>query len=84
MLENLLGKNPDLALHGKEKTLTVPAVVVGEDDGSLRVFTARPVLVNTADFGLESGVTALQQIAGLRSISHAVPVTLRLLFVQAK
>jgi polyisoprenoid-binding protein YceI len=73
-----------LSLHGKEKTLTVPVVVVGEADGSLRVFTARPVLVNAADFGLESGVTALQQIAGLRSISHAVPVTLQLQFVQAK
>ena len=73
-----------LSLHGKEKTLTVPVVVVGEGDGSLRVFTARPVLVNAADFGLESGVTALQQVAGLKAISHAVPVTLQLLFVQAK
>ena len=49
-----------------------------------RVFTARPVLVNAADFGLESGVTALQQVAGLKAISSAVPVTLQLLFVQAK
>jgi polyisoprenoid-binding protein YceI len=73
-----------LSLHGKEKTLTVPVVVVGKDDGSLRVFTARPVLVNAADFGLESGVTALQQVAGLKAISSAVPVTLQLLFVQAK
>lgn len=73
-----------LSLHSKEKTLTVSVVVVGEGDGSLRVFTARPVLVNAADFGLESGVTALQQVAGLRAISNAVPVTLQLLFVQAK
>lgn len=73
-----------LSLHGKVKTLTVPVVVVGGADGSMRVFTARPVLVNAADFGLENGVTALQQIAGLRSISHAVPVTLQLLFVQAR
>ena len=73
-----------LALHGKEKMLTVPVVVVGEGDGSLRVFTARPVLINAADFGLESGVTALREIAGLQAISSAIPVTLHLLFVQAK
>jgi len=73
-----------LSLHGKVKTLTVSVLVVGEVNGNLRVFTARPVLVNVADFGLESGVTALQQVAGLKAISHAVPVTLQLLFVQAK
>jgi polyisoprenoid-binding protein YceI len=73
-----------LSLHGKDKTLTVSVVVVGAGDGSLRVFTARPVLINAADFGLESGVAALQQVAGLRAISSAVPVTLQLLFVQAR
>ncbi len=72
-----------LTLHGKEKTLTVPVVVVGEGDGSLRVFTARPVVINAADFGLESGVTALREVAGLKAISSAIPVTLHLLFVQA-
>ena len=73
-----------LSLHGKEKTLPISVVVVGEGNGSLRVFTARPVLINAADFGLESGVKALQDIAGLRAISNAVPVTVQLLFVQAK
>ncbi len=72
-----------LSLHGREKTLPIPVVVVGAGDGSLRVFTARPVLINAADFGLESGVKALQEVAGLRAISNAVPVTLQLLFVQA-
>jgi polyisoprenoid-binding protein YceI len=73
-----------LSLHGMKKTLTIAVVVVGEGDGSLRVLTARPVLINAADFGLENGVAALQKIAGLRAISNAVPVTLQLLFVQAK
>jgi polyisoprenoid-binding protein YceI len=72
-----------LSLHGKDKTLTVSVVVVGGADGSMRVFTPRPVLVNAADFGLERGVTALQQVAGLKAISLAVPVTLQLLFVKA-
>lgn len=72
-----------LSLHGREKVLTVSLVVVGEGNGNLRVLTAHPVLINAADFGLEGGVTALQQIAGLRAISAVVPVTLQLFFVQA-
>lgn len=72
-----------LALHGHEKTLNLSVVVVGEGDGRIRVFSARPVLVNAADFGLEAGVAALQKIAGLQAISNAVPVTLQLLFLPA-
>jgi len=73
-----------LTLHGQEKALTISVVIVGEDDGSLRVLSTRPVVINAADFGLDGGVTALQEIVGLQSISNAVPVTLQLLFVQAR
>jgi polyisoprenoid-binding protein YceI len=72
-----------LTLHGHEKALSMPVIVVAEGDGRLRVFSARPVLVNAGDFGLEAGVAALQKIAGLQSISNAIPVTLHLLFVPA-
>jgi polyisoprenoid-binding protein YceI len=72
-----------LSLHGQEQALTVPVVVVGEGDGRLRVFTSRPVIVNAADFGLDGGVTALREIAGLKSVSTAVPVTLQLVFIPA-
>lgn len=73
-----------LTLHGQEKTLNISVVIVGEDSGSLRVLSTQPVVINAADFGLEAGVTALKEIAGLKSISNAVPVTLQLLFVQAR
>jgi polyisoprenoid-binding protein YceI len=72
-----------LSLHGIELALTVPVVVVGEGDQRLRVLTARPVMVNAADFGLGGGVTALREIAGLKAISAAVPVTLQLVFIPA-
>ena len=72
-----------LSLHGYEQTLTVPVVVMGEEDGRMRVFTSRPVIVNAADFGLDGGVTALREIAGLKSVSTAVPVTLQLVFIPA-
>ena len=73
-----------LSLHGKEKALTVPVVIVGESDRRLRVFSAQPILVNAADFDLVDGIASLQKVAGLKSIATAVPVTLQLLFVPAK
>lgn len=66
-----------LTLHGVEKPLVaeVLAVKVGE---RLLVTSTAPVLVNARDFGLEAGVAALQQIAGLEAISRAVPVSIHL------
>ena len=72
-----------LSLHGIEQILTAPVVVVGEGDNRLRVLTSRPVMVNAVDFGLDSGITALREIAGLKAISVAVPVTLQLVFIPA-
>jgi polyisoprenoid-binding protein YceI len=73
-----------LLLHDKEKTLTVPVVIVGEGDGNLRVFSVQPVLINAADFGLEGGVKALREIAGLEAISNSVPITVQLMFVAVR
>jgi len=73
-----------LSLHGREQTLNAPLVLVGEKGGALRVFSARPLLVNAADFGLEAGVEALRAVAGLKTISGAVPVTLHLTFTPAR
>ena len=73
-----------LSLHGQDALLEVPVVVVGDQGQSLRVVSARPVIVNAGDFGLEAGVTALREIAGLKTISTAVPVTLNLVFNRAE
>jgi len=72
-----------LSLHGLERTLSAPLVAVAREE-RLQVFSARPVLVNAADFGLEAGVKALQEVAGLKAISDAVPVTLHLVFKPAQ
>lgn len=72
-----------LSLHGVEKSLTITVRAVGHGEGSLQVFTPRPVLVNAGDFGLGAGVVALQEIAGLQSISTAVPVSVHLAFNRA-
>lgn len=72
-----------LSLHGLEQTLTAPVLVIGGGDGRLRVVSARPILLNAGDFGFEAGIAALQEIAGLKAISNAVPVTLQLVFEPA-
>ena len=73
-----------LSLHGKEKTLTVALVIVGEGGDRLAVFSAAPIVINAADFDLAGGVAALQKVAGLQAISTAVPVTLQLQFEKVK
>lgn len=72
-----------LTLHGKEAKLSVPVLVSGTEGSLLRVVSARPVVVNAETFGLAEGVQALQSVAGLSSISTAVPVTFNLVFAPA-
>lgn len=72
-----------VALHGFDKTLLIAVRAVGQAGGKLHVFTPQPVLVNASDFGLAAGIVALQEIAGLSSISTAVPVTVNLVFDSA-
>ncbi|GAB3284214.1 YceI family protein [Parahaliea aestuarii] len=73
----------NLSLHGVESKVSVPVVVIGESTGLLRVITARPVLLSANNFDLLKGVAALQEVAGLNSISTAVPVTFHLVFKPA-
>lgn len=73
-----------LSLHGIEQNLAIPLVVIGEGDGLLQVFTSEPVLLNVADFGLADGIVALQELAGLQSISTTTLVTLHLVFRAAE
>jgi polyisoprenoid-binding protein YceI len=72
-----------LSLHGMENTLTAPVVVIGEAD-TLRVVSARPILIGADDYNLGAGIEALREVAGLATISTAVPVTINLLFTRAQ
>ncbi|AFP30059.1 hypothetical protein MRBBS_1121 [Marinobacter sp. BSs20148] len=42
--------------------------------------TGQPLLVKAEDFGLAGGIEALREIAGLSSVTTAVPVTENLVF----
>lgn len=71
-------------LHGREVELPARVVIVAAEGGTLRVISLQPVVATAADFNLVEGIAALQEIAGLQSISTAVPVSFQLLFRPAK
>ena len=70
----------NLDLHGVSSDMTAAVQLTQLSDGSLRVQTTSPINVSAGDFSLVDGVNKLRELAGLPSISYAVPVTFNLLF----
>jgi polyisoprenoid-binding protein YceI len=69
-------------LHGQ--TVTKDALLnVAVTGQGVRATTTQPILLTASEFGLEGGVAALQEVAGLNAISRVVPVTVALLLVPA-
>lgn len=67
----------NISLHGKTVS-KMANVSVSSSGGDVRVTTTQPIVITAQEFGLESGVAALQQIAGLNAISRSIPVTVDL------
>lgn len=51
-------------------------------DNKLMVSSFQPIIINANEFGLVAGVEKLRDIAGLSSISQAVPVSFVLTLMQ--
>ena len=51
---------------------------VASSDGNVRVTTTKPIVITAQEFGLEPGIAALQQIAGLNAISQSIPINVDL------
>jgi hypothetical protein len=69
-------------LHGQTVTKEAQLNVAVTDQG-VSATTAQPILLTAAEFGLEGGVAALQEIAGLNAISRVIPVTVSLQLLSA-
>ena len=67
-------------LHGTSVTVPADVFITRLGNDRVSVETKDPVLVHAADFALAEGVDQLREIAGLPSISAAVPVTATLVF----
>lgn len=63
-----------LSLHGQRQTLTLSMMVGRLDTNTLMVASTEPLLIEASKFGLSENVEKLREIAGLPSISEAVPV----------
>jgi polyisoprenoid-binding protein YceI len=73
-----------LSLHGFEKKLEASLMISQLNEDTLLVANTKPILVLAGDFGLEGGIKKLQEIAGLPSISNAVPVNFVLTLEKSK
>lgn len=71
-----------IALHGKQQTKTFSVILTKVSDNKLMVSSFQPIIINANEFGLVAGVDKLRDIAGLSSISQAVPVSFVLTLTQ--
>lgn len=71
----------DLAIHGESSSYTADILVTRTESGVL-ASTVKPIIVMADTHGLVSGVEALREVAGLPSISRAVPVSFNVVFEQ--
>ena len=69
-------------LHGQTVTKDAQLNIAVTDQG-VSATTVQPILLTAAEFGLEGGVAALQEVAGLNAISRVIPVTVALQLVPA-
>ena len=69
-----------LSISGAQLPLTADLLVVRLNENTMLVATLQPLIVNAASVNLAKGVIALQEIAGLPSISNAVTASFMLTF----
>jgi len=70
----------EVDLHGATKSYIAEVLVTRLNDGGLQVVISEPIVIKAADFGLDGGIDILREVAGLKSISTAVPVSGQLVF----
>lgn len=70
----------ELSLHGQSSPMTAELVVARLSDDTLLVTSQKQLVLKAGDFDLVEGVEKLREIAGLPSISKAVPVSFVLTF----
>jgi polyisoprenoid-binding protein YceI len=71
-----------LSLHGATQPMTLNMQAAKVADSTVMVASTKPLVIDAAKFGMSVGVEKLREIAGLDSISNAVPVTFVMTFMQ--
>lgn len=70
----------NLLIKGTSVPTTFKVLIVGLGDGKLSATTTQPTSISASSFKLDAGITALQEIAMLQSISKTVPLTFSVVF----
>ncbi|NAW65540.1 YceI family protein [Photobacterium halotolerans] len=70
-----------LNLHGAINPVNADLRITRLVDGTLMVSSQSPIIIDGKAFGLEKGITALQEVANLNGILPSVPVFVNLAFV---
>ena len=68
-----------LSLRGQSQSYSADVMVTRGEDAII-ASTLKPILVSAESFDLATGVEALREVAGLPSISRAVPVSFTVVF----
>jgi len=72
----------EINLHGIKQIINTRVQVVKLKENTLQVNSLQPIIIQAKAFKLGAGVEKLKALAGLPSISYAVPVTFSLAFTQ--
>lgn len=71
-----------VSLHGEKVTASNDVIIHKNPDTSVTVTAITPLLIDANQFKLVAGINKLQELAGLQSITHTVPVLFSLTFKQ--
>ncbi len=69
-------------LHGMQSPVIAELAVTRTAEDKVQVATASPIIVEASAFDLGDGVEKLRELAGLPSITEAVPVTFSITFTR--
>jgi polyisoprenoid-binding protein YceI len=71
----------ELSLHGQTQPMILEVQAAKVSDDTVMVASVKPLVIDAEKFGMSDGVEKLREIAGLDSISNAVPVSFVMTFV---
>ncbi|GEM_PF-83790 len=69
----------ELQLHGSYQTLESELVAIKLPNNAIQVTTAKPIMINAANFAMDGGIEYLRELANLSAIGNTVPVYLNLI-----
>lgn len=72
----------ELELKGKDFPLDIKIKTTRLNHQSFSIVNYEPLILNTEQLGLSSGIESLRVVAGLPSISKSVPITFSLIFLK--